>query len=353
MRILQVCAYAAPYEGNFIRSLRSLEESLDAAGHEFIYAFPETARDLPWCQALRATHPVYFLPLGRARIRWRTYSTIRRIFRDNGDIGIAHSHFELYDIPVAAMAPRGAKVYWHLHDAIEQYSDWRNSLLNRMQYGLCHGKAVLLSVSEMHTRYVERLGFPKGRIRWIPNGIDTDRIKRANSPLDQRDFDFLIFGWEYERKGVDLAIRAFLELGGEDLRLGIVGGDEARIIRDFGRIPQGVRIVEPVRDINLLYGQAKCFLHISRAEGMSYALLEAVYAGLPVICSDIPANRFAADFATVALVRDGDALSVAGAMRGIIARGFCVEGDSDRKMVEKGYSIASWVENMTREYGLQ
>ena len=53
MKVLQVCAYAARYGGNFLASLGRLEEALAAEGIETEYLFPETARDMPWCQALQ------------------------------------------------------------------------------------------------------------------------------------------------------------------------------------------------------------------------------------------------------------------------------------------------------------
>ena len=52
MDILQVCAYGAPYPGNFIDSLLLLEEKLMEAGHTTIYAFAETAKGKPWCEEI-------------------------------------------------------------------------------------------------------------------------------------------------------------------------------------------------------------------------------------------------------------------------------------------------------------
>jgi hypothetical protein len=56
MKILQVCAYAAPYEGNFIKSLLALESHLTAAGHEVVYAFPESAASIEWCKEIEVRH---------------------------------------------------------------------------------------------------------------------------------------------------------------------------------------------------------------------------------------------------------------------------------------------------------
>lgn len=62
MKILQVCAYAAPYEGNFIKSLLTLQNRLRSENYEMIFAFPESIAKHPWCQSLAEHNTVYFLP---------------------------------------------------------------------------------------------------------------------------------------------------------------------------------------------------------------------------------------------------------------------------------------------------
>ena len=169
MKILQVCAYAAPYEGNFIKSLKALGEALEEHGHEMLYAFPEAAREIPWCQDLSKHVKVYYLPLAKARIRPSTYLALRKIYQENPTIGIVHSHFELYDVPVNWIFPKHVKIFWHLHDALEMYSDFKNRLMHKLQYGWFHGKAELLSVSKKNMDYVLKCGFPPKQIQYIPS----------------------------------------------------------------------------------------------------------------------------------------------------------------------------------------
>lgn len=354
MKILQVCAYAAPYEGNFIKSLKALGEALEERGHEMLYAFPETAKNIPWCQELAKQAKVYFLPLAKARIRPSTYLTLRRIYRENPTIGIVHSHFELYDVPVTWSFPGKVKIFWHLHDALEMYSDLKNRLVHKLQYGWFHGRAVLLSVSQKHMTYVLKCGFPSAKAKYLPNGLDIERINRVEKPVAERKFDFLIFGWEYERKGVDLCCRAVRELKCP-VRVAVIGTAEtaSKIASQMGNV-DGVEVIPPQADINVLYNQAKCFLHISRAEGLSYALLEVVYAGLPVICSDIPENLFADKFPSVRFVKNGDASSISAAMSEVMNSPELPETivTASRQLIEQEYSISCWVNNMLRQYGL-
>jgi len=92
MKVLQICAYSARYGGNFIASLSALEKQLLAQRIQTEYLFPETAREMPWCQELQKRTAVYFAPLNRFSLK--TYSEVARAM---AKADIIHSHFELYD----------------------------------------------------------------------------------------------------------------------------------------------------------------------------------------------------------------------------------------------------------------
>lgn len=354
MTVLQVCAYAAPYEGNFIKSLKALGADLKKQNINMIYAFPESAKALDWVQTLAQETTVYFLPLSKARILPQTYTALAGIYRKHPDITIVHSHFELYDVPTVLTAPRHVKVFWHLHDALEMYNSIRNKIVHRVQYGMLHRSATLLSVSQKHMAYVLRCGFPSNQALFLPNGLDTDRIKRVNDRSMDKKYDFLIFGWEFERKGVDLCIEA-VQKHSIDCRIAVVGtSNTEEIIRSqFGNPPQ-IEVIQPVHDINALYAMTKCFLHISRAEGLSYALLEAVYAGLPVICSNIPENSFAVQFPTVTMIQSGDVDAIAEAMKKRLSdSNVCRDAvDIARGIIEEKYSVNCWVKSVLKQYGI-
>lgn len=111
MKILQICAYAAPYEGNFMKSLYALEERMAKLGYETIYAFPVHAEEHRWCRELAQSHQVYFLPVSKAALNPKVYKTLYHIFKVNPDVTIAHSHFECYDVPLnIAASPKNKGV---------------------------------------------------------------------------------------------------------------------------------------------------------------------------------------------------------------------------------------------------
>ena len=278
---------------------------------------------------------------------------MKEIYTKHPDLTIIHSHFELYDAPISLTAPKGVKVFWHLHDALEQYSSLKHRLEHKVQYGWCHKDATLLSVSKKHMKYVLGMGFPEKNARYIPNGLDTERIKAVSTDVEQRQYDFLIFGWEFERKGVDLCIDAVRKIGSDKVKVAVVGTlDTENMIREKYGENQGISVIKPVSDINELYAKCKCFLHISRAEGLSYALLEAIYAGLPVICSDISENRFAEAFPTVQMVKSENVPEISEKMKDILEHPGCSEEAIcvSRTKIDEEYSIACWVKNVQQQY---
>lgn len=344
-KILQVAAYAAPYDGNFIRSLLFLDNFLQEKGYETLYAFPETAKTVEWCRQLAIKKKVYFLPLAKARILPKTYFLIKKIFMEHPEIVIAHSHFELYDVPLSLIAPKKVKVFWHLHDAIETYLKGYNRIVWKLQYSIFSKRAVLLSVSEKHLKVVVRLGFNSSRAFYVPNAIDISRIKDAQS--GEKNYDFVIFGWDFYRKGVDLAlnsIKAFSES-----TLAIVGSN----INDCNEYNANYILLEPEKDVNKIFSRAKCFLHISRAEGLSYALLEALYSGIPVIVSDISENLFAKEMPTAFFVSNENLKSIEKAMENLLSSNFKIDPDlidKTRKIIVDKYSLQSWANNIFSYY---
>lgn len=348
MKILQICAYSAPYPGNFMKSLFALEKEAKKDGFTTLYCFPEKNKELDWCIELEKTNQVYYLPLRNARILPQTYWRLHKIFKAHPDICYAHSHFELYDNPLVVVAPKRVKVFWHLHDAIGNYLHGIYKYVWKLHYSLFSHRPYLLSVSEKHKDVVIKLGFDENRAFYIPNAIDTKRVQQVNEQRDSK-YDFIIFGWDYFRKGVDLAIESVK--GAESrFKLGVVGGNVPEFDEQNGVI---IHNVQPSSEINEIFSMTKCFLHISRAEGLSYALLEAVYSGLPVIVSDIEENLIAKEFPTVYMVKTEDVSGIIKAMEYLNKTNFRLSPSAvqeTRNLIEEKYSVDSWAKRILNSY---
>ena len=354
MTVLQVCAFAAEYPGNFIAALIELEEELLQKGIKTIYAFPQRASGMVWCQELCSRTKVYFLPEANARILPQTYKAFRTIFSQNS-IDIVHSHFELYDIPATIMAPNSAKIFWHLHDPIGDGFEkvgFARQFLTKVQYGCVGKKATLLTVSEKHGAFAASIGFPKDQIIYFPNGINTDKIKQVPSRNSREEKIFLLLGWDVYRKGVDVLVDAASLINRSDYSVYVVGMDKCEeYLKHNPR--HTVSFLRPVTDINTLFEDSLAFLHISRAEGQSYALLEAIYAGLPVICSDISENLFAKQFTNISWVEVGNASDLAKKMTSFLtAEKVSNEAEiaSNQKIIDEKYSIHAWVKKTVSLY---
>lgn len=353
MTVLQVCAFAAPSSGNFIASLTHLENNLKEQGVGTIYAFADGAKGKHWCQEIQKRTKVYFLPTAKARILPNTYRVFKQIYREN-QISIVHSHFELYDMPATIMAPKGVKIFWHLHDALKrnyQNGSASRKLLTRLQYRFAGKRPRLLSVSQEHAAFANELGFPAEQITYFPNGINTGRIQ--TTPLKKDSNQFLMFGWEVMRKGVDLVVQAAEKAQAENLKIVIVGQEECKQYLTQHCSTKNITFLTPVDNINDLYQTTKVFIHVSRAEGLSYALLEAIYAGIPVICSDIPENRFASAFRNVFFVGNEDAEAIADQICHLVEwDGIMTDEDIhfNQKLIEQNYSVEAWSKKLINLY---
>lgn len=358
MNILQVCAYAAPYPGNFIKSLVALEKKLNKIGHNTYYAFPETAKGYEWCKELEKNTKVFFLPLEKARINPKTYIKLRNIIKNN-EIDIVHSHFELYDIPISTAKNKKIKMFWHLHDAIENdYNKTSNirKLLYKLHYSLFSKDAFLISVSEKHRNFAVRLGLNKERSTVILNGTDLSRIRKINTNEDKK-YDFLIFGWDFERKGVDLVIQASEKLyeEGYKFNVAVVGSEDTWKHEAFTQIKDSKWLIKQnfVEDINELYNNTKVFLHPSRAEGCSYAAQESVYSGLQVISSDIPENLFLRNVPSVTLFENNNYMDLYVTMKEVLD-GKVIINENDinrsREIIDSNFSIEVWADKIIKEY---
>lgn len=354
MVILQVCAFAAEYPGNFIATLTALESALQARDVQTIYAFPRRASGKSWCEELCRRTNVYFLPESNARILPETYQIFRKIYAEN-EVGIIHSHFELYDMPATLTAPKQAKIFWHLHDPIgDDFGKvgFLRRMLTKIQYGSAGKRATLLTVSETHGAFAASIGFPKEQVVYFPNGINTERIRQANAEEDVPQKQLLLLGWDVYRKGVDVLADAAAALGRTDYIVRVVGLDKCEEYLEEREIA-AIRFLRPVTDINTLFRDSLAFLHISRAEGQSYALLEAIYAGLPVICSDIPENLFARQFRNIYWVKTGDARELADKLRYILDEASQPTREDvafNREIIDRQYSIRAWVEQTVARY---
>jgi glycosyltransferase involved in cell wall biosynthesis len=139
------------------------------------------------------------------------------------------------------------------------------------------------------------------KITHVTNAIDFNRLnkfeklKRSEYHINDNTIVFLLFGFDYLRKGVDLVLEAMNNLIKERhdvcLLLSLSVNRESieqKIIDRFGKMPDWLRILNPRDDIASYYNLGDYFISAAREEGFCNALVEAAYCERPIISSDIP-----------------------------------------------------------------
>jgi glycosyltransferase involved in cell wall biosynthesis len=163
----------------------------------------------------------------------------------------------------------------------------------------------------------------------VLNGVpeqpgDRERVRRELG-LGKSDLLVLAVGSLYHVKGYDILIEALARVGsGASWRLAIAGqgGEEARLqrlAREKG-IQKKVLMLGFREDIPDLLAAADLYVMPSRSEGLPLALLEAMFAGRPIVASAVGGIPDALGDGGI-LVPPEDAAALAGALRRLLDDG--------------------------------
>ncbi len=353
MIVLQVCAYAANYGGNFIASLTALDKHLANQGIETQYLFPFASQEKTWCKNIQKQRTVYFANINRFSLK-----TFMQIKKAMANADIIHSHFELYDCLTSLALKKNQKLFWHLHDSFEENIDLPHRIINKIQYAYLSKKATLLSPNPFYAKYVEKLGFNKTNIRIIPNCIDTNRlIQSPKNSKTKENVDFLTFGGFYKIKGLDILLDACRKLKHQNLnfRLGIVGYRETweYIDRNYSDISDCIVQWSPSENVSEFYNSANTFISASRREAFPYTLLEALYLKKPSIISDIPGTQWAKKWNAVKFFETENYNALADLMAESLSNSEFFDTkamETASKDIAKKYSVNYWTAQIEREY---
>jgi glycosyltransferase involved in cell wall biosynthesis len=167
----------------------------------------------------------------------------------------------------------------------------RRLFLNRIS-GLVVPSRTLADIARTQFRIRPQL------VRWIPNGIDTQRFAPARNESLRHAWgvgpDEVLFGFVGrlgEEKNLDSAIRAVARTPAPGVRFVVIGDGPCRAALQSlsEELGLGTRVifagVSP--DTAPVYGAFDAFLLSSRTEQMPMSLLEAMACGLPAVCTDV------------------------------------------------------------------
>jgi glycosyltransferase involved in cell wall biosynthesis len=167
----------------------------------------------------------------------------------------------------------------------------------------------------------------------FPWGVDLAHFRpaEAGSPAKASKAPFTIFcnrTWE-PRYGVDVLAHAFVKVAQVRPDAGLLllgGGSQASVIRRILMAGHALERVQfggqvPQSDLPRWYHMADLYVSPSHVDGSSVSLMEALASGLPVLVSDIAANReWVTDGVNGWLFLDGDADALAAKIVSVLGR---------------------------------
>ncbi len=335
MRIAAVCPYDWSAHGGVRAHVASLCAEL-ARRHDVAILAPASAPlegEDPLDAVVHVVGRAVAVPFNRSVARVaasplagrRTLATLRDLAPD-----VVHVHEPGVPAVALAAAQRGPQP---VVGTFHAWSDRDRLYRSTGPYGrhVARGLAARLAVSEAARRYhATALGLPPSAFEVVPNGVDVDRFATAEPLAEYADPErptLLFVGRLEPRKGLDVLVRAFLELRSSrpELRL-VVLGDGPERARCERLLPVAVRpdvlFVGAVDETDKPRFHASADLFVAPnlgGESFGIVLLEAMAAGLPVVASAIPGfASVMADGREGRLVAPGDGFGLAEAVRGML-----------------------------------
>jgi glycosyltransferase involved in cell wall biosynthesis len=230
--------------------------------------------------------------------------------------------------------------------------------------GLAKVKTIIVPSRNLERIAVEEWRFPPARVRYLPNGVDTERF---GAPVPEADRAFrknpgeLIVGTcaaLRPEKNLGRLIRAFAACGPRDARLVICGDGAERAELEAVARANGVAdrciftgyLAKP----ELALAGFDIFAMSSDTEQMPYGLLEAMCAGLPVAATDVgDIKAMVADDNRQFVVNVVDAAALTGALRSLLrdAALRAKLGAANRAKARSEFSIETMIETYDFLFG--
>ncbi len=273
--------------------------TIDTVNDYYVFTNMETAQDLTPRQANFYWKPQAVHAVNRPhRILWEQTVLPLEAWRYGLDVMFNPG----FTVPLAAPCPSVTTFHDLQHKRYPEYFRWFDlPFWKFLLWAAAHRSRRLIAVSEA-TR-ADLLRFYRrraGRVVVIPHGVNPEFFTLDRKQIDDRNQNdpyILCVSTLHVHKNIERLIRAYagkprpykLILAGlrgfrtpeiEALIAALGIGDRVQIT---GWLPRG--------ELMKLYERAQAFVYPSTFEGFGMPILEAMAAGIPVACSDIPPLR--------------------------------------------------------------
>lgn len=180
---------------------------------------------------------------------------------------------------------------------------------------LARQAAAFHALQPYQSQFLEReLGISPSRIWVVPNGIDLERFVPPSARHRDGTFRILLAGRLDPQKGTDIFLRSLDRIRVRNPSIAVtVAGDgplKPMVESAVARVSD-MSLLGYVSDPAGLYASHDLLVAPSRWEVFPLVPCEALACGLPVVLSDIPANRVFQDTDATALCRTDDAEDLA------------------------------------------
>lgn len=304
-KIMILANYKAYYKGNFICSILYLAAELEKKGYKTIFIFPKEARYKAWHKEVEEAGKIYYIS-DNTKIRFRQILQIYHKEKSQ----IVYAHFG-YDNEISYLSWLYPNVKFFRHSHTDMNANL--SLFLKVEQFLKRK----LYMRRIHNIVVSKHLKQSKKDVYIPNGLVLDRfdeIKLLNRDeirnkigLKKDEYFILMFAWNLDIKGVDIACCAFEKLlsYATNVKLGIVYsrreniGEVKKQIGQFGlskKTMEHLVLLKQTKNVEKYYIAADIFLSSSRSEGFSYSILEALYLGKAVVNSHIAGCMWCEEF---------------------------------------------------------
>lgn len=358
--LIHICNYAANYSGNFIASISKLTVNVMQTNRVF-FVFPKTAQGKEWLSKLPvpASH-IFFCSFEPKEL----HAMCRKLSKEFSPKNtVIHTHF------VDGKALVGVKICFknvviHFHMTAPRVAGAR-SFLKKILMNLVYRNLIVIGVSEAVTHDLKK-HYYFSKHECITNAISFEdleqnaKLSNIQHSIEQGYFSILIHGTHFDRKGVDLAIKALetMETSVSSKCMLYITSHNAESahnsVSNLKSTFTNIRILSVVEGVKSLYDSVDLFISPSRDEAFGYAVAEASFSECQVLASNIPGQNTMMDIPGIYWVGSQDPESLKNAIEEAIKKkeaGRVVEiKQKQREYVVENYGISKWVDAVMALY---